>query len=406
MGRPCDDLRVAVPTALAARDSLAGSCRSSLVRDRGDWPSPGGVGLRSTSAMLSSLRRGVLNRDSARASASADRALARRPRATEGRFVRQASVLALGTILGQVGVLAAAPLLTRIYSPEAIGAWAFFSTIAMALANIGNFKYEQAIVLPRSDARAVNLAALCLLVHICVLSLAAIAIVLVQSHAAGGFFDSLLSLGMVWLLLPLISALSFYSICRYWLLRKQQFRTLAVFIVLDAWLLSGAQIAAGITMGAGATPLVLAGVAAISTLALVFGIAVTLQMRSRGGRLSAAHMVALAKRYRNFPLYAAPYAFLGMASSRALLILFGILRDAGGGRLSCIGDARHISAWFPGFLGSEQRLLQLGVAPPARAWRIRRAHSQCSSSHDHPRHPGRRAVRAQRGMAVRHGVRF
>jgi O-antigen/teichoic acid export membrane protein len=274
--------------------------------------------------MLASLPRAVLKRDAARLPGSADGQTAPRPMATDGRFVRQASVLALGTILGQLGVLAGAPLLTRIYQPDAIGAWAFLSTIAMALANVANCKYELAIVLPRSDARAVNLAALCLFIQLGVLALVALAIVFTQSHAAGSFLDASIPLHMLWLLVPLTSALSFYAISRYWFLRKQQFRTLAIFVVLEAWLLSGAQIVAGITIGADATQLILAGVAAISTLALVFGIAVTLQMRRFGGSLRAAQTLALAKRYRNFPMYSAPYAFLGMASSRALLILFGI----------------------------------------------------------------------------------
>jgi O-antigen/teichoic acid export membrane protein len=274
--------------------------------------------------MLCSLPRSVLKRATDRPSGSADGKMAARPIGTDGRFVRQASVLALGTILGQLGVLAGAPLLTRIYQPEAIGAWALLSTIAMALANVANCKYELAIVLPRSDARAVNLAALCLFIQLGVLSLVALAIVFAQSHAGGYFLDASIPLHMLWLLVPLTSALSFYAICRYWFLRKQQFRTLAIFVVLEAWLLSGAQIVAGIAIGADATQLILAGVAAISTLALVFALAVMLQMRRFGGSLSAAHTLALAKRYRNFPMYSAPYAFLGMASSRALLILFGV----------------------------------------------------------------------------------
>lgn len=243
--------------------------------------------------------------------------------ATDGGFVRQASVLALGTILGQVAVLAGAPILTRLYQPEAIGAWAFLSAIAMALANVGNGKYELAIVLPRSDGRAVNLVALCLFTQFCVLTLVCIGIVFVQSSAGEALLDFPISSDIVWLVPVMVSASALYAVCRYWTVRKQQFGTLAGFIMLESWLLTALQIVAGLAMSGGAMEFVLAGVAAMVTLAMAFTTVVMLQMCPSLGCLRAARILALAKRYRNFPVYSAPYAFLGMASSRILLVLFG-----------------------------------------------------------------------------------
>lgn len=57
----------------------------------------------------------------------------------------------------------ASPILTRLYSPEAFGFLAIFISITSIVGVIACMRYELAIMLLKSDEKAANLLALCLL---------------------------------------------------------------------------------------------------------------------------------------------------------------------------------------------------------------------------------------------------
>ena len=92
------------------------------------------------------------------------------------RFARSVSVLAGGTAAGQLIVIAASPILTRLYTPEDFGLLAVYAGILGILGVIANLRYQLAIPLPDSDEDAASIAALSLLVVVLITVLAAIAV--------------------------------------------------------------------------------------------------------------------------------------------------------------------------------------------------------------------------------------
>ena len=70
-------------------------------------------------------------------------------------FARGVSVLVGGTAGAQLVVLLAAPLLTRLYSPEDFGILAVYVGILSLLSVIASFKYELAIPLPEHENEVV-----------------------------------------------------------------------------------------------------------------------------------------------------------------------------------------------------------------------------------------------------------
>jgi len=64
--------------------------------------------------------------------------------------------------LAQALAFAAAPLLTRLYTPEAFGKFAVFGALVTILAPLGSLRYEWALPLPADEAQAHHLLALCL----------------------------------------------------------------------------------------------------------------------------------------------------------------------------------------------------------------------------------------------------
>lgn len=65
--------------------------------------------------------------------------------------------MASGTVVGQVLTILTAPLLARLFAPEAFGIFALIMSIAGILASISSLQYDQAIVLPERDEDAANL---------------------------------------------------------------------------------------------------------------------------------------------------------------------------------------------------------------------------------------------------------
>ena len=67
--------------------------------------------------------------------------------------------LVSGTALAQALSLLVAPILSRLYSPNAFGTAALFASLVSIVGVIVCFRYEQAIMLPKRDEEAANLAA-------------------------------------------------------------------------------------------------------------------------------------------------------------------------------------------------------------------------------------------------------
>ena len=83
-------------------------------------------------------------------------------------FMKNVSKLALGTGIAQLITILASPILTRIFSPEQYGIFALFISMITILSVFSTFRYEYAIVLPKSKRRAEEIYFLCIFITILV----------------------------------------------------------------------------------------------------------------------------------------------------------------------------------------------------------------------------------------------
>lgn len=81
----------------------------------------------------------------------------------KGGFARGVSVLAGGTAGAQILLLLAAPLLTRLYTPEDYGLLAVHGSLLAIIGVVASLRYELAIPLPEENQEAANVVVLCLL---------------------------------------------------------------------------------------------------------------------------------------------------------------------------------------------------------------------------------------------------
>ncbi len=78
-----------------------------------------------------------------------------------GSFGRNVLIMFLGTAIGQIGPLVAAPILTRLYTPEMFGLSGAFTSAVFVAAVVACLRYDMAITLAREERDSANVIALC-----------------------------------------------------------------------------------------------------------------------------------------------------------------------------------------------------------------------------------------------------
>ena len=160
-------------------------------------------------------------------------------------FAADVLKLVTGTTIAQVITILAAPVITRLYGPEAFGLLTLFASITSILGvNRLHGAYELAIMLPKTDEEAANLLGLCLLCAAVVSGLT------IPALYFGG--DALLSLprapglGPYLILVPPFVFISgVFLALNYWNSRTKHFGRLSVARVTSSLATTGTQLGAG-----------------------------------------------------------------------------------------------------------------------------------------------------------------
>lgn len=142
------------------------------------------------------------------------------------RFARSVSVLAGGTAAGQIIVIAASPIVTRLYTPEDFGLLAVYAGVLGMLGVVTCLRYQLAIPLPESDREAAAIA---------ILSVSAVVGVTFVTAIAVLFFGDSLALLLntpgispyLWLIPLGVFLTGLYQVVNLWAVRLSAFREIA-----------------------------------------------------------------------------------------------------------------------------------------------------------------------------------
>lgn len=225
-----------------------------------------------------------------------------------------------GTTFALAIPLLISPALSRLYTPEQFGQFAFYMSLVAIGAIVTTGRFELAILLPRSDQAAYQLMLVALTLSLmlsvcCAALLAAVDLADWPSNDIEGWMHAI-PCGV--LLTGFIQCLS------YWNTRRETYRAIATNRALQATVMSGTQLAAG--------------VAGLSTIGLISGQlfgAVTAvwkflgstpgQLRKRWRRASFRRGLALALRHKDLPKYMIVGHLANVTSSQMPILLLGSL---------------------------------------------------------------------------------
>lgn len=216
------------------------------------------------------------------------------------RFVTNVLKLVSGSVIAQVVGIFLIPVIARLYTPDDFGVFQVFLSIAGILAIASCFSYQLAIMLPKEDKDAANIAVLsAVLVVITSLVSGAALVVFAGTIAAAMNFPDLA--GYVSLIPILVFLNGLFFILNYWLSRREKFGTVAGGRVANSLVNKGVQIGAGIGF---ASPLgLIAGAVAgygVANLIMFHEVRKDLALFTS---VTLARIKAQAIRYKNFPIF-------------------------------------------------------------------------------------------------------
>lgn len=233
-------------------------------------------------------------------------------RLANNRFLTGVLTLASATAAGQLILVLATPLLTRLYTPEEFGLLAVFMAVMAVVLVVSSLRYEFAIPLPRNAGSARQLLYLALAINLAMAVLSLLAVVLFRDDIARLVKAPQLST-YLWLLPLGILFAGTYKALSYWAIRNKDYPVIARTKIVQSLANVATQVLAGLA-GLGAFGLMLgqvvgqtAGAARLATGARLRGV-FSLE------RLNSLRSRAMLRRHRHFPKYDAPAATVDVLS--------------------------------------------------------------------------------------------
>jgi len=237
-------------------------------------------------------------------------------------FARNVATLTGATAFSQLVVLAALPLLTRLYTPGEYGAAAVYAGLVGLIVVIATFRYELAIPLPRSDRAALHVAMVALIALIAVVAVSGIAAPLMSSWLgqetglSAWVFSVLVVVG--------VATAGCYQVVNYWAVRKSKFGAIARTRIQQGVAGTTSQLALGLA-GFGTVGLIVGQIIGQGAGCARLAAGMIADNRASGGRVRRRGLAWAAKRYRKFPLYDSWAGLLNIAGSQAPVLLFATL---------------------------------------------------------------------------------
>lgn len=230
------------------------------------------------------------------------------------RFAADVLKLTSGSVLAQVVSIFAAPLITRLFSPQAFGTSALFISICGIISVIVCLRYDRSIIVPAADQDAINLTTGSLFFTLVISSLTVVPLFLGK-----GLLLRWLNAPNLGPFLPLVPVYVFFagvSAALYsWNTRKRHFTLITISSVLASVSYVAFAVLAGTTGHTGGGYLIQGALTGLvlSVLALAF-----VTWRECWPKLirtvSLSHMRQVLHRYRRFPKFSIGAAVLNNVS--------------------------------------------------------------------------------------------
>lgn len=266
-----------------------------------------------------------------------------------GNFLSNVLILAGGTGLGQLIVVLATPVLTRLYAPEEFGVLTVFISSMGLMVVVAALRYEIAIPLPASSSTAINLTVLSTLITTGLSVLLGLVIIPFGPELARRFSVPQLT-NYLWFFPVGMWAGGIFQVLSYWHIREKKFKRLtqakagqSAFTVAGQLLIGWGQTSAMGLVGGYILGRIIAGWWLFQSFLQ--------QARYHFADITTTNLKMAAYRYRRFPLISSWSALLNQGGLQAAPLLFAAFFGA------------QVAGWF----GLAQRVAGIPITLVGRS---------------------------------------
>lgn len=244
-------------------------------------------------------------------------------------FFKYSGALLSSNVLAQIIGFVLYPVITRLYNPDIFGVFNLFLNIVGILVLLTTAKYNIAIVLPKSEKKAVALVQLSLLLTVCVSFIFFIIVNLFGKNIAAFFHQERLAPLLPYVPLYLL-LFGFWQTLNYYFVRQKRYYNLSFYNITQSVVSSGMKCFWGfngfLTFG------LLWGQLLGQFLATLTAVISGRSFLKHIKRWDKKEIVNVAKVYSNFPKYQLPHGLLNaLAGNLPILLLsfFFEMKDIG-----------------------------------------------------------------------------
>lgn len=242
-----------------------------------------------------------------------------RLRSRLGSFASRVATIAGGVAIGQGILVAASPLVTRLYAPEDFGVLAAFMATIGVVGVVAAWRFPTAIALPKDDDDALAVLGLCLIATTITASVTGVVAMVAADEIATRMNAPGLA-ALWWAVPPGVFALGASRSLSTWLARAERYGSIGAARAVEGSSKAALQLSL-CRMGSGGIGLVVADLAArFAAIAVMIhrGLALGLPKLRFVQRDTLSR---LASRYRAFPLVGGPAVVLNAAGLQAPALL-------------------------------------------------------------------------------------
>ena len=241
----------------------------------------------------------------------------------ESEFTKNIFTLIIGTIVAQAFPIIITPIISRLFTTVQFATWGLYVSIVSVLLSISAGCYDMAIMQPKKDIEAINLFSLSFILSILINFIIFILILIFHSSIASLLNDKHIEFWLIFIPFNVI-VLTLLTIITNWYNRKKIYKIISVNKITKNWSASIFQIGLG-SFKFQKIGLVLSQLLGDITATITVGYVFLKQYKKLLIKsFSIVSLIALAKKYREFPYFTLPTVFLNNISSYMLILLISI----------------------------------------------------------------------------------
>jgi O-antigen/teichoic acid export membrane protein len=215
-----------------------------------------------------------------------------------------------GTTIAQAIPIAISPILTRLYTPEDFGVFALYISISSMVSIVATGKYELAIILPNKESDAINIIILSIIISLLV-SFVCFFIVFLFNYQITTYLGNE-ELGIWLYFIPIVIFFTgVYQSFNYWNNRKKQYQRIAHSKILQSITGSSTNLGMGFS-GFGSSGLIFGSILGQIISAGMLAKFFWKEDSHKLNKLRIVKLIALSKRYIDFPKINMPHSLFNM----------------------------------------------------------------------------------------------